>query len=290
VKQTLQKRQGGKAASRLEQQVKTLRKLLNEARAEADRLRESLARNERVLLSTRLLMGHEVKKPTIAIAGYLDLAGECLEGLDDPKAQEALDWIRKARKECRVLDELNRFFLDLVKVGRNGESPKGRPVDLEAFLNELLSHFPRELEALQRVRIDVDPSARRIVFDEDALEVVLSNVLENALLYSKKGTLVKVNAQACLDQRQLRRRRIVKISVRDFGMGIPEEHLDRIFNPFVRLHRGVAEGSGLGLTLVKSLLELYGGEISIRSSNGRGTTVYLTLPVLEAEAVEGVKP
>ena len=71
---------------------------------------------------------------------------------------------------------------------------------------------------------------------------------------------------------------VIRFRVKDDGIGIPENYLKKIFSPFVRLREDIAEGSGLGLTLVRSLVELNDGEVLIRSSLNKGTTVYVTVP------------
>ena len=112
--------------------------------------------------------------------------------------------------------------------------------------------------------------------------MILHNVLENALLYSKKESEVKIDIEVKKDKRKMSGRDLVNIKITDEGYGIQEEYLKKIFSPFVRAHKEIAEGAGLGLTLVKSLIELYGGEISISSEKSRGTTVYLTIPLWDA--------
>ena len=84
--------------------TQVLEQLLTEARSEADSLRKRLKRFEKIVLSTRLIMGHELKKPTTALSGYLDLVSEDLETAD---ALTTLAYVQKALEQCRLLDELN---------------------------------------------------------------------------------------------------------------------------------------------------------------------------------------
>jgi signal transduction histidine kinase len=251
-----------------------LLRLLNEARAEADELRKRLEKDERVLLSTRMIMGHELKRPATAIRGYLELA---LEQMGPGAGGDVLEWIRKAREECSLLDELGALFLRLLKVDRRSFDRVGREIDPGECVAAALSHFPAALRSAQRVSVTVSPEAARFRIDADALTVILENVIENALLYSDPDSPVEVSIERAPDKRGAGLADLLKIRVTDRGAGIPEEMISKIFKPFVRL-RSENGGSGLGLTLVRSLAELHGGSVFIRSEEGRGTRVYVTIP------------
>jgi two-component system sensor histidine kinase VicK len=249
--------------------------LLNEARTEADALRLKLLKYEKTLLSSRLVMGHELKRPATAIGGYLDLA---LEGIacGDTKAVE--ETVKKARRECRLLNELNSFFLELLKVnGRSGES-EGQRVNARECIEGVAEHFSPELNAKERIDIHVAADAETVSFNSNAFKIVLSNVIENALIYSDGDKPVNVAVEKTPDKRALSESDLLKIRVTDQGFGIPDDCLRRIFEPFVRLNDRVGKGTGLGLTLVRSLVELHGGNVYVRSVEGQGTTVQITVP------------
>jgi len=250
-----------------------LLKLLNDARLEADQLRARLERNERILLSTRLLMGHELKRPATAIEGYLDLALELSNGTGEPEVLEA---VNKARKECKLLDELSAFYLHLLKVDEKRSAGRVELVDLKKCLAETMARLPLNLEAGKRVSSAVPPEAAEFPTSPDALGVILLNLIENALRYSEGA--VEVRVERSPDKRGAAAADLLKIRVADRGCGIPQESIKRVFRPFVRLHDEVTQGSGLGLTLVRSLVELQGGSVFIESAEGRGTTVHITLP------------
>lgn len=255
-----------------------LEDLLNEARGEADSLRKRLKRYEKIILSTRLIMGHELKKPTTAINGYLDLVCDDLEKADE---LTTLSYAHKAMDECRLLNELNVFFLELLKVDSDEESLGKTPVDIAALADEVIEHIPSHLEAQQRVKISVAANVGLVDINHNAFKLVLLNLIENALIYSEERTPVWVEAETTPEKRGLMDGHILKVRIKDIGVGIPKEYLKKIFSPFVRLREDIAEGSGLGLTLVRSLVELYGGEVYIHSERGTGTTVHLTVPVRE---------
>jgi signal transduction histidine kinase len=250
-------------------------KLLNEAKSEADSLRERLERRKKILLSTRLIMGHELKRPTTAIRGFLDLA---LEQSNSNGNGEWVDSIDKAIKECGLLDELNSLFIELLRMDEEVVSVRGENVDVRACLNAVVTHFPAELDAGNRVKIQISQNAIRFRTNENALRIILTNLLENALAYSDVNSPVEARVEKTTDNMEMTTGDLLRIRVMDRGRGIPESHLGTVFEPFVRLSEDVADGTGLGLTLVRSLVELNRGCVHVRSEMGRGTTVCVTIP------------
>ena len=128
-----------------EQKIQVLESLLTEARTEADDLRKKLDHYKRIIESTRLVMGHELKKPTTAISGYLDLV---CEDLEDENQFTTLSYVEKARAECNLLNELNEFYLELLRIDGNGEEVGQDRVDVATVIAEALARFPEEYDAL----------------------------------------------------------------------------------------------------------------------------------------------
>ncbi len=259
-----------------EDRTATLEALLNEARIEANDLRARLERYRQIMASTRLVMGHELKKPAIAISGYLELAGEDVEkaGL-----AEALCLIEKARAECGLLNELNDFYLELLKVDATDGVPRAQRVGVEGVLREALEQASPALNATSRVRLNSVDSLPPVPVNRNALKLILLNVIENALKYSPEGAPVRVEAEVSRDLRGGSDGELLKLRISDTGPGISAGDLKRVFRPFVRLDADRVEGSGLGLTLVRSLVDMCGGDVSVRSEPGQGTTVFVTLPL-----------
>ena len=258
-----------------EDKLQILENLLNEARAEADGLRRRVMRYEKIILSTRLIMGHELKKPTTAISGYLELVSDDLENTD---ALKTLAYVQKAADQCQLLTELNLFFLELLKLDSGDEFIGQATVDVNRVIAEVIERLPQNLDAGGRVKTNIGENAGVIDFNPDAFRLVLLNLIENALIYSQNNSPVWIEAETVPEKRGGQQGQIVKIRIKDKGVGIPEEYLNKIFCPFVRLREDIAEGSGLGLTLVRSLVELNGGAVYIRSSQDEGTIVHLTIP------------
>ena len=259
-----------------------LESLLNEARTEADSLRKRVEKLEKIILSTRLLMGHEIKKPTTAITGFLELA---LEELDDDNQQDIVNYVTKARMACQLLNDLNMFFIELLEVDTNPANVQSGEVSIRRFVEETLQHIPENLNAKRRVKTRISPDVQKFKLNPDAFKVILTNLLENALNYSPSETKVLIEIQKDREKRGVGGENLLKLKVVDQGEGIPKSFIKKIFWPFVRLHDDNIEGTGLGLTLVRSLVELSGGQIHIRSEQHQGTVVYVTIPEL-TEAVE----
>jgi len=270
-----------------EDKTAVLEALLNEARIEANQLRQRLEFYRRVIASTRLVMGHEFKKPTTAISGYLELAHEDVEKAD---LREALAFIEKARNECLLLNELNAFYLDLLKVDGGGGEPATESVDLLEIIVDSIEQTPDHLRAKERVRIVVADRFPRVLLNRYAVKLIVLNLLENALKYSPAGSPVRIEAETSRDKRGAGDRELLKLRVADAGAGIADEDVKRIFMPFVRLESSKVEGSGLGLTLVRNLVDMCEGEVSIRSERGQGTTVYVTMPFTRSDAAGVVRP
>lgn len=259
--------------------TETLTSLLNEARAEADALRAKLQVYEKTFMSSRLIMGHELKRPATAICGYLELALEEIESADKGTVKETLE---KAQKECALLNEVNSLFLDLLKIDDYPVAPEGQFIVIRDCVKEVIGHLSPDLRAKERIDVHIAPNADTVSFNLNALKVVLMNVIENALVYSDGDAPVNVAVEKMPDKRGLGESNLLRIRVTDQGKGIPDKFLRQIFKPFVRLNGRQGRGAGLGLTLVRSLVELHGGSVYVRSIEGEGTTIHITVPEIPA--------
>jgi signal transduction histidine kinase len=269
-----------------EDRTATLELLLNEARIEANELRTRIERYRRILASTRLVMGHELKRPVTAISGYLELAVDDVEkaGLDDARRL-----IENARAECALLSELNEFYLQLLQVDSAGGTPHVERVDVVELIRDVIEQA-EGVRAAERVRVNTVDSLPAVPVNRNALKLILLNVVENALKYSSDDSLVRVEAEVSRDLRGGSDGELLKLRVSDSGAGITPEDLKRVFRPFVRLADDTIEGSGLGLTLVRSLVDMCDGDVSVRSEPGQGTTVFVTLPIVPVGESGGILP
>ena len=216
-------------------------------------------------------ISHDLRNPLSAVLGRAQLLGRRLEsaGLD----RERLDVEAIATSARRM----NAMIQDLVEAARL-ESGQLRlnlqAVDLRPFIFELLRRLEPAMET-GRIRVQVPERLPPVYADPDRLERILSNLLSNALKYSPPSTEVTVVGQQRAGE--------IVTSVSDRGPGIPPEDIPRLFQRYGRTAAGRArpDGLGLGLYIVRKLVEAHGGRIWVESQVGVGSTFSFSLPVAE---------
>jgi nitrogen-specific signal transduction histidine kinase len=237
--------------------------------------REVLALRERELALLRAqdetarllrLLLHEIKNPLMSVLGALELALET-EGLPE----EAKELLQIAEKSARRIQELLQKAQDYLKLGQ-GVRLKVERVDLKALLQQAAEEV-RPLARRKRIalRLTLPRGEAWVYGDRDWLYQAVLNVLSNAVKYTPEGGRVAVRLLLGRDR--------YGIAVADTGPGIPKEEQGKVFEPFYRAStRGEVEGTGLGLALVKRVLEAHGGEVRLRSRLGQGSLFLLALP------------
>jgi PAS domain S-box-containing protein len=231
------------------------------ARAEAERANR--AKSE--FLSR---MSHELRTPLNAVIGF----GQLLELDDmDPRQCEAVEQILKAG---RHLLELINEVLDISRIESGTMSMSLEPVHLGSVLAEALSLI-RPLADEAQVRLTALRSERadlHVLADQQRLKQVLINLLSNAVKYNQSGGQVSVRCTVLAERR-------IEVAVADTGRGMSAEQLERLFEPFDRLGAEGTdiEGTGLGLSLSKGLMQAMGGAITAESEPGTGSTIRVQL-------------
>jgi signal transduction histidine kinase len=239
---------------------------------------EAMAAMERAAIADRAktdflaTMSHELRTPLNAIAGYAELLELGMRGPVTPQQHEAIKRIR--RSEQHLLGIVNDILMF-------AKSESGRiPLNLEDTL---------VADAIESVRFLVEPMFApndlkfvrhdcehplSVVADRDRLNQILVNLISNAVKFSEKGGEIVVRCS--------KRDHLVDIHIDDSGCGIEQDKLEAIFEPFVQLSSGLtrtAEGSGLGLAISRELARLMGGDVSVQSQTGKGSTFTLSLPM-----------
>lgn len=223
-------------------------------------------------------VSHELRTPLTALLGFI----ETLQGpaREDPKAQERFLAIMATEA-----DRLRRLVDDLLSLSRVEELERSRPVDpvdLGAIVGqstELLGDLAQDAGTRLIARLpDVVPN---VPGDDAQLQQVLNNLIENAIKYgaTDRGIEVAVSAPAFETALQ---QNAVRMTVKDYGQGIPVHHLIRLTERFYRVdaHRSREQGgTGLGLAIVKHITNRHRGKLVFESEEGQGTTVTLMLPV-----------
>jgi signal transduction histidine kinase len=222
------------------------------------------------------LVAHEVKRPLGIIEGYLDVV---LSGLTkDP--DKTRDMMQKALVRARTLRVMVTELLNLTAMETGRFSLTRAPLDLRAVAAEVVESYA-ERAAEKRIELRLEPSdangSARVLADRGAMTNVIGNLVDNAIKYTPQGGHVRVRVACGPDG--------VQATVQDDGVGISPADRDRLFEEFFRARNAaVAEvpGTGLGLAVVKRLVDLHDGKVAVQTAEGRGSAFTVTLPLLDA--------
>ena len=216
-------------------------------------------------------VAHELRTPLTAILGHAEILGSC-------QPEEETLWRRSRDFIASEAERLARLVEDLLTLSRLDLTPlRRRAVNLRAVVEEAISSlFQAAEENKVRLVLQSPPNLPRILGDRDRLYQVFLNLLDNAVKYSVPGGEAVVRLALEADH--------VEVEVRDDGAGISPEDLPHVFEPMFR-SEGVryAPGTGLGLTIVRTILEQHGTSIGVQSVSGRGTTFHFRLPRAQSD-------
>jgi len=211
---------------------------------------------------------HELRTPLTVIGGFTEtLLDDSLP--NDQRMQFARTVLANTQRMQRIVDDL----LDLSRIESGGWKPNPSRVDVRALASEALAaaeeRRPNKPVTLDR---DIAPDATFVWADPTALRQVLTNLVDNAVRHTNEGSVTVFAKRTPTG---------VAIGVSDTGIGIPADHLPRIFERFYRVDAGRSRsegGTGLGLAIVKHLVEGHGGRVRAESTIGRGTRIWAELP------------
>jgi signal transduction histidine kinase len=228
---------------------------------------ESADKARRQLLAD---VSHELMTPLTAMRGYI-------ETLAMPQLK--LDAATRERYVQIITDETYRMeriigdLLDLARLEGGGGAMRSEPVQVETLFDRVASRHEREL-SMRNIRLErtVDAGATQVTGDPDRLEQALQNLAANALRHTPDGGAIGLAA--------MRHGATVRLTVRDTGSGIAPEHLPLIFDRFYKVDasRKQTGGSGLGLSIVKAIVERHGGTIAAANHPDGGAVFTITLP------------
>jgi two-component system sensor histidine kinase SenX3 len=213
-------------------------------------------------------VSHELKTPI----GALGLLAETMNATDDVDVirQLADRVVRESDRLARIVDDL----LDLSQIEVQ-EAPSREPLPVSVLVSEAVDHVQAAADAAG-VEIVISPRPPRVEIscDHRQLRSALTNLIDNAIKYSNAGGAIEVGARVEGDR--------VAFVVRDHGIGIPTRDLERIFERFYRVDRARSRetgGTGLGLAIVRHVAQVHGGEVTVESREGEGSTFTLYLPL-----------
>jgi two-component system, cell cycle sensor histidine kinase PleC len=258
----------------LERQTAELADLAEKYAEEKNRAEEANAAKSKFLAN----MSHELRTPLNAIIGFSEIMES---GMFGPLgAEKYIEYSRDIRESGQYLLDVINDILDMSKIEAGGIRLSPETVELDSLLADCIRVVStRASEKRLIIKAEVEPGIR-LNADRRALKQIALNLLSNAVKFTPDGGAVAV-------QGRLRGRAVI-IGIKDNGIGIPRQALQKLGRPFEQVESQLTkrhQGSGLGLAIAKSLVELHGGTIRIRSRLGRGTLVMVRLPADAAAAM-----
>jgi signal transduction histidine kinase len=220
-----------------------------------DRIRDMLQTKEQLLYD----VSHELRTPITRMK-------VALEFLEDSQAKKSL------QSDIEELEKMVSEILETARRQHKYENLKKQRIPLAAFIKQTIVAFENQPPGIESVDL---PSEIEVEIDPEQIKTVFENVLNNAIKYSQPDS-APIQISAKTDESY------VVVRIRDFGIGIPEEDLAHIFEPFYRVDKSRTKdtgGYGLGLSLCKTIMEAHGGKIEVHSTLQEGTTVSLYFPL-----------
>ena len=231
--------------------------------------RELAAEKRRVRFEFLSVLAHELKAPLGAVEGYLRLLEE---GITDGNPETQARVVDRCLTRLEGMRKLIFDLLDLTRIESGQKKRALHQVDLKVLLDKVMETFAPEADVRDismDLEIDTDPHMQG---DESELEIILNNLVSNAVKYNRDGGLVQVRVHG--DESTL------TVEVRDTGIGMTEEEANRLFGEFVRIKNDKTRailGSGLGLSIVRRLARLNGGDVTVQSEDNVGSTFTVVL-------------
>jgi signal transduction histidine kinase len=220
-------------------------------------------------------VSHELKTPLALIR----LFAETLEMGRVPGEEKAQQYYRVINKESQRLTQLINNILDFSRIEAGRREYRLAPSDVARIVSEVVEAYRFQIEQQGfTLEVEVEDGLPRVVADKEALAQALLNLVNNALKYTRDEKYLKLTVARRGDDQ-------VMVSVTDRGIGVAKGEQQKIFEKFYRAEDSLVhetKGSGLGLSLVKHIMEAHGGSVEVESAPGRGSTFTLVLP-FEAE-------
>ncbi len=255
--------------------VVVLVRRLRAAREQERRLRE-LNRSQAEFIS---VVSHELRTPVAGVLGFLQTT---VDHWDRMSESERLATVRRAVTNARRLQAMTRDVLDTETIESGRLNYAFQPVDLGAELQTAVEGSV-EIDPTHRVELTPPPAPVVVRADPDRLQQVLANLLENARKNAPPSEPIEVETELVPGSPGR-----VRVSVIDHGAGIDPDSVERIFNKFVRGTDHAVTGTGLGLYIVRSIVEAHGGRIWCDSSPGSRTAFVFELPLVDSDALAGM--
>lgn len=268
-----------KLEQKIEDRTKKLHHTIQELKEEVSLRMEAEAKTNESLkkerdlneLKTKFLslVSHEFKTPLSGILTSATLAGKYNQTEQQEKREKHLNTIKN---KVKYLDNILNDFLSIERLETGKVTYKFSQFPLSKVINEVVYDANMLLKDGQRINYPKDIDDYVIEFDEKILELVLSNLINNAIKYSGEHTTIDLQVSY--------KDSILTVKIIDQGRGIPEKEQNFIFKRYFRAENALLDqGTGIGLNIVKSHLENLGGSITFTSKENKGSTFIVTVPI-----------
>ena len=254
-------------------EVTTLARAINQMAADLEARTSAMEASDRTRRQLLADVSHELKTPLAAIRGYVETLAMPEVKLDTDTRRRYLDIVGE---ETIKLEGIVGDLLDLARLEGGGMTLACDLVPVAALFQRVNDRHERELLEKQiNVETSIEADAREVWADPARLEQALQNLVANALRYTPEGGQITLVSR--------RSGEWVRLIVRDSGPGVADEHLPRIFDRFYKTDASRTDpysksGSGLGLSIVKAIVELHGGSVSAANLDGGGAEFAISLP------------
>ncbi len=219
------------------------------------------------------MVAHEVRSPLNSIGMQLKVI---LDGLAGDVTEKQKEILSRASEKIKALNNLSTELLDLARIESGLIMQEKEKLDIDKLLRDQTNFF-QEAARTKGIRLELDnlPELPPVLANLGNMEEVLSNLISNAINYTPDNGRIVISARV--------EKKYLCITVRDTGFGIPAEDIERIFERFYRVKNEKTRhiiGTGLGLPIVKSIVEAHNGKIKVESELGKGSTFFIYLPLV----------
>ncbi len=230
---------------------------------------------------------HELRTPLGAMISLADLIKDKLNAEETPASKQSLDYVDRIEKNAKRLEQFINQLLDAAKIEQGKFTCSPQPTAIAPIVADLLSLFgPKAKEHNVQLSNEI-PEESVAMADPDRIRQVFSNLISNALKFTPENGGIKFKAEKFREGNE----RFFEFSVQDNGKGMTEEDLKKLFQAFTQGKNSNAQGlspaergTGLGLYIVKSIVEAHGGKVAVRSTPGKGSAFSFTLKAVEKAA------
>ncbi len=274
----------------LDEMMLRLRKVMEERQrfislkdyaAELERANQELRKIDEMKSEFVSVASHELRTPLSAIKNAVQLM---LQGRTGEINENQTKFLSMAERNINRLTGILNSLLDLSRIEAGKIEIKFEELDLRSSIEFILSSLKPQADGKSiRLHMEIPEKLPSVYGDREKVEQILTNLVGNAIKFTQEGGEISVSAKPFENEGNLD---MVAISVKDSGIGIPEDQLDRIFEKFHQVEdslRRSTTGTGLGLAITKGLVETHHGRVWAESEIGKGSTFTFTLPMSKGE-------